>query len=90
MTDRDGTDGEAHEARVREAFDALHRCVGPRLDERSRGTLEGIRTAASRRDAEGLRRELTAAQTEHGWLYRELAEHPAVANLLNELALWGF
>lgn len=87
MTD---IDDEQHETRVRDAFDALHRRVGARLNDESRTSFEGLRAAASRKDPETLRRELTSVQEQHGWLYRELAEHPAVANLLNELALWGF
>jgi hypothetical protein len=87
MTDMDN---DEHEIRVRDAFDALHHRVDARLNDESRTSLEGIRAAASRKDPETLRRELTSVQEQHGWLYRELAGHPAVANLLNELALWGF
>jgi hypothetical protein len=49
-----------------------------------------MRRAANDRDREGLRQQLTEAKEKHGWLYRELAEHPALATLLDELALWGF
>ena len=66
-----------HETRVRDAFDSLHRT-------------NGQREAADRRDRDTHRRELTAVQEKHGWLYRELAEHPELSNILNELALWGF
>ena len=79
-----------HESRVREAFDALHEKIGERLDEDSRGSLEGLRGAAAVRDSARLRDQLSAVQDKHGWLYRELAEHPEVSTLLNELALWGF
>jgi hypothetical protein len=84
------TEHEDHGARVESAFDELHRKVGDRLDTDSRRTLEDLRSAASARDAAKLREGLTSVQERHGWLYRELAEHPAVSNLLNELALWGF
>ena len=79
-----------HETRVRDAFDSLHKNIGARLDDSARTSLDGLRTAAERRDAESLRRELSNVQEKHGWLYRELAEHPVISNLLNELALWGF
>jgi len=79
-----------HEARVHEAFDAFHEKLGARLDGEVRESVDRIREAAAAKDAEALRQQMTAVQEEHGWLYRELAEHPAVANLLNELALWGF
>jgi hypothetical protein len=49
-----------------------------------------LRDAASRKDREGLREHLTEAKERHGWLYRELAAHPELATLLDELALWGF
>ncbi|MEO8430982.1 MAG: hypothetical protein ABI592_05685 [Acidobacteriota bacterium] len=79
-----------HESRVRDAFDALHQKIEPRLDDASRGSLESLRGAAADRDADRLRDQLTSVQEKHGWLYRELAEHPEVSTLLNELALWGF
>ncbi len=87
MTDPDGQD---HEKRVRDAFDSLDRQVGARLDESSRRSVDGLRSAAATRNAEGLRSGLTGVREQHGWLYRELAEHPDMSNLLNELALWGF
>ena len=85
-----GDDERDHGARVESAFDALHRKVDDRLDDDSRRTFENLRTAASEKDAARLREGLASVQERHGWLYRELAEHPAVSNLLNELALWGF
>lgn len=84
------TNAPDHEARVRDAFDSLHSKVGDRLDEESRRSLESLRTAAASRDSAGLQQGLASVQERHGWLYRELAEHPAIANLLNELALAGF
>jgi hypothetical protein len=79
-----------HEARVQEAFDAFHEKLGGRLDGEARESVEKIRDAAAEKDAEKLREHMTAIQEHHGWLYRELAEHPAIATLLDELALWGF
>lgn len=87
MVDTESTD---HDRRVGEAFDALHRNVQARLDDDSRRSLDGLRAAAAARDSDKLREGLASVQEKHGWLYQELAEHPALANLLNELALWGF
>lgn len=91
MENRSGTPppGE-HEARVQEAFDAFHEKLGSRLDGEAKESVERIRTAAAEKDAEKVREQMTAVQEQHGWLYRELAEHPAIATLLDELALWGF
>ena len=85
----DEPEGE-HEARVHEAFDAFHEKVGARLDGQARESLEKIREAAAEKDPERMREHMTQVQEEHGWLYRELAGHPAIATLLDELALWGF
>jgi hypothetical protein len=80
---------EEHAARVRESFDSLHDQVGPRMDEGQRKALENLRAAAQARDGEALRKGLKDLRDRHSWLYRELAEHPRVANLLDELALLG-
>jgi len=90
MADETGKTEEDHGARVASAFDALHEKVGGRLDESSQRSFDALRSAAEARDAEKLREGLSAVQERHGWLYRELAEHPDVATLLKELALWGF
>jgi len=79
-----------HAARVQEAFDAFHEKVGDRLDGNARDSVERLRVAAAEKDAEKLREHLGEVKEQHGWLYRELAEHPAIATLLDELALWGF
>jgi hypothetical protein len=92
MNDRENpspSSGE-QEARVHEAFDAFHEKMGARLDGEARESVERIRQAAAQNDAQKLREHMTAVQERHSWLYRELAEHPAIANLLDELALWGF
>ena len=87
--DRTGRD-DAHETRVQDAFDSFVDRHGERLDEDGHGLLERMREAASRKDQERLREHLTEAKERHGWLYRELAAHPQLATVLDELALWGF
>jgi Tfp pilus assembly protein PilO len=79
-----------HPTRVQEAFDAFHEKVGSRLDDTARESVEKLREAAAARDGARLREQLGEVKERHGWLYRELAEHPEVATLLDELALWGF
>ena len=91
MTEDDpGKNGALDGDRVAKAFADLHRKVVDRLDEGSRRTFDDLRSAADAGDTERMRESLTAVQERHGWLYRELAEHPEISNLLNELALWGF
>ena len=48
-----------------------------------------LRQAAADRNGEALRTGLKDLRDRHGWLYRELATHPELANLLDELALIG-
>ena len=79
-----------HSARVQEAFDSLHQKLGDRLDSGARESVEKLREAAARKDADKVREHMGEVQERHGWLYRELAEHPEIATLLDELALWGF
>ena len=78
-----------HRTRVRDSFDSLHAQVGNRLDEQGREAIERLRQAAEERDGAALRAGLNDLRTRHGWLYKELAAHPRVANLLDELALLG-
>jgi hypothetical protein len=80
---------KAHETRVQKAFDAFHRQMGDRLDARGRESVADVRDAASAKDGARLRRQLNDLSRHHSWLYRELASHPEVANLLDELALLG-
>jgi hypothetical protein len=80
---------DEHAERVRESFDSLHDKVGARMNESQRAALENLRAAAHARDGDALRKGLKDLRDRHGWLYRELAEHPRVANLLDELALLG-
>ena len=92
MADRsDATSpSDEHSARVREAFDAFHEKLGERLDGEARESVERLRQAAAEKDTEKFREHMGQVQERHGWLYRELAEHPEIATLLDELALWGF
>lgn len=78
-----------HPARVRRAFDSFAESVGSRLDEAARKSVAQVREAAEARDGDRLRGHLNDLSKRHGWLYRELAAHPEVANLLDELALLG-
>ncbi len=79
-----------HAARVREAFDAFHEKLGETLDGEARESVDKLRQAAAEKNTEKFREHMGEVQERHGWLYRELAEHPAIATLLDELALWGF
>jgi len=78
-----------HASRVQESFDAFHAKVGAKLDDESRAAMEQVRSAAADRDGDALRTGLKQLRDRHGWLYRELATHPQLANLLDELALIG-
>lgn len=88
--DRSGPPPEEHDARVRSAFDSLDAALGERLEGEARGSVAGLRSAAAERDADRLRAGLEEVREKHGWLYKELAKHPEISNLINELALWGF
>lgn len=81
---------DEHPERVQRAFDALQERLGERPTEEERERLARLREAAEARDAEGMRGHLTEVKERHGWLYEELAAHPDLAALVNELALWGF
>jgi hypothetical protein len=89
MTDK-APPSDDHSARVQEAFDSLHQKLGDRLDGGARESVEKLREAAARKDADKVREHMGEVQERHGWLYRELAEHPGIATMLDELALWGF
>ena len=80
---------DPHAARVGASFDALHEKVGSKLDAEARDAMAKIRQAAADRNGEALRTGLKDLRDRHGWLYRELATHPELANLLDELALIG-
>jgi hypothetical protein len=82
-------DEEEHASRVHADFDDLHERLGERLDEPGRAAIDRVRQAAATRDGAELRKGLVSLRDEHGWLYKELATHPRLANLLDELALLG-
>jgi ubiquinone biosynthesis protein UbiJ len=77
-------------SRVHESFDELQQKVGHRLDDAGREAIDRVRSAAAAGDAAALRAHLDELKERHGWLYNELAAHPRIANLLDELALLGF
>ncbi len=78
-----------HRTRVSESFDDLQTKVGGRLDDAGRDAIERIQAAAAARDTAALKTHLADLRERHGWLYKELAEHPRVAQLFDELALFG-
>ena len=84
-------DDPSHESQVHESFDSLYErdAVRGRIDESARDAVEKLRAAAAARDGDALRKGLKSLRDEHGWLYRELAAHPRLANLLDDLALLG-
>jgi hypothetical protein len=78
-----------HATRVRAAFEDLRAALGERSTPESRAALEKLRETIVGGDAVQVRRELEDVKEQHGWLYAELARHPRVAELVNELALFG-
>jgi hypothetical protein len=80
---------DEHEADVHASFDSLHAQVGGRIDDAGREAIEKLRAAAAAKDGAALRAGLKDLRDQHGWLYRELAAHPRLANLLDDLALLG-
>ena len=80
MADKESlpSDSDEHVARVREAFDAFHEKLGEKLDDTTRESVEKLRQATADKDAERLREHMGEVRERHGWLYRELAEHPLV------------
>ncbi len=81
----------AHEKEVHESFASLYEReqVRGRIDDSGRDAIEKLRAAAAARDGAALRTGLKDLRDQHGWLYRELAAHPRLANLLDDLALLG-
>ena len=86
-----GDEHGTHETNVRESFESLYEQeqVRGRIDDSGRDALEKLRAAAAARDGAALRTGLKDLRDQHGWLYRELASHPRLANLLDDLALLG-
>jgi hypothetical protein len=87
---QDDPPSDEHAERVRKTFDSFTDRVHDRLDDEAFSSVERLREAAAARDSETLRQHLENVRERHSWLYRELAAHPGVATLLDELALWGF
>jgi hypothetical protein len=85
---REGAPGDRH-ARVEAAFEELREALGDRSTPETRAALEKLREALVGGDATRLRRELADVKERQGWLHAELARHPRVAELVNELALFG-
>lgn len=84
--------GEAadHEQRVHEAFDTLKADLGDRAGGEDAEAIERLREAALRKDAGEVRQSLDVLARANSWLHEELIQHPKIANLIDELALWGF
>lgn len=90
MSGNDERPSGEHPERVKRAFDDLQEKLGDRPTDEERMRLDGLRDAAAAGDASGMRERLAEVKERHGWIYEELARHPDVATLVNELALWGF
>ena len=80
---------EEHEGRVRDSFGNLHETLGDRIDAEAQKWLDRLREAVVVKDTESGRKHLSEIKERHSWLYEELAAHPRIANLLDELALLG-
>jgi len=80
---------DAHEERVRAAFDDLGAKLGDRATPETRASVESLRAATLDKDAVRVRAQLDEVKEKHGWLWEELTAHPRVTALVNELALMG-
>jgi hypothetical protein len=80
---------EEHEGRVRDSFGEFFETLGDRIDAEGQKWLDRLRDSVAARDTESGRKHLTEIRERHSWLYEELAAHPRIANLLDELALLG-
>jgi DNA-binding transcriptional regulator GbsR (MarR family) len=91
MTDEKGSPepDRDHAEKVGRAFESFSQQHSDKLDREARESIEKLRRAASEKDADTMRRHLTDVRERHSWLYRELAQHPEIATLLDELALLG-
>jgi hypothetical protein len=88
MAEKDPPAGDDHEKRVEKAFDSFHETLGEKADA-SREALQKLKEATAARDVSAMRNELHAVKEEHGWLFEEMAKHPDLAALVNELARLG-
>lgn len=84
-----GRPDDAHHQRVHAAFDDLDERLGDRATPEARASVESLRAAALAKDAARLKGQLEDMRANHNWLWEELAAHPRVAALVNELALMG-
>lgn len=87
--DSEKPDGNGHEKRVHEAFESFRTDLGDRAGDVD-APLEKLKEAAARNDVDEARGRLAEVKEQHGWLYEEMAKHPKLAALIDELALWGF
>lgn len=92
MTDQqeNGAGKADHEQRVHEAFDTLKADLGDRAAGGDAETIEKLREAALRKDANEVREHLDVLAKANSWLHSEMVQHPKIARLIDELALWGF
>ena len=82
--------GAGRQGRVSEAFKAFHQALPNPLPDPARDSLEKLREAVAAKDAARVREHLQDVKEKHGWLYTRLAEHPEIAAMINEMAIWGF
>jgi hypothetical protein len=80
---------DAHEGRVHESFGAFRDTLGDRVDAEAQKWIDRLRDSLAAKDTESGRKHLSDIRERHSWLYEELAAHPRIANLLDELALLG-
>lgn len=90
MNDEPKKPGEEHRDRVGKSFDDFVQSLPQELPGAARQDLHELRDAIAAGRPEDARRQLASVRERHGWLYEELARHPALSTLFNELALWGF
>lgn len=90
MSDEPKKPGEVPREPVGKTFDDFVRGLPGELPGTARTNLHALRDAIEAGKPEDARRHLASVRESHGWLYEELARHPALSTLFNELALWGF
>jgi hypothetical protein len=79
-----------HARRVSSAFEDLDKRLPQPVSAEAREKIDGLREAVAAGDSTKARAHLSEVKQRHGWLYTELASHPEISALINELALWGF
>jgi hypothetical protein len=88
--EKQGEPAAEHERRVHEAFDALNADLGDRAEGGAKEEIERVREAALRKNASEVRERLDMMERANSWLHSEMLQHPKIASLIDELALWGF